>query len=287
MFEHWVTLFSAADAREASTVDWAAYRDTHENWPVREGFGTLVAKYGEGLPVSLSTPVSAIDWSGRPVRLATPSGTVEARAVILTVSTGTLAAEAIRFDPPLPAEKQSAIEDLPLGRANWVALAFDGNVFGAGHERFVGIWAPTQRTIGFTIRAGGANLALGFLGAHLSSELERAGPAAMADFAKQGVTTAFGADVARRVTATMSSAWESDPWIRGGYSAARPGCAHLRAALAAPVGDVLFFAGEATSPEFFSTVHGAYRSGERSVREVTAAWGRGSSAGEVPGARHP
>jgi monoamine oxidase len=32
----------------------------------------------------------------------------------------------------------------------------------------------------------------------------------------------------------------------------------------------LFFAGEATSPEFFSTAHGARDSGERAAKEVMA-----------------
>jgi monoamine oxidase len=33
----------------------------------------------------------------------------------------------------------------------------------------------------------------------------------------------------------------------------------------------VFFAGEATSPEFFSTAHGARDSGERAAEEVIAA----------------
>jgi len=41
--------------------------------------------------------------------------------------------------------------------------------------------------------------------------------------------------------------------------------------LAAPVDGRLFFAGEATSPEFFSTAHGARDSGERAAEEVLAA----------------
>ena len=41
--------------------------------------------------------------------------------------------------------------------------------------------------------------------------------------------------------------------------------------LAAPVDGRLFFAGEATSPEFFSTAHGARDSGERAAEEVMAA----------------
>ena len=41
--------------------------------------------------------------------------------------------------------------------------------------------------------------------------------------------------------------------------------------LAAPVDGRLFFAGEATSPNFFSTAHGARDSGERAAGEVMAA----------------
>jgi monoamine oxidase len=37
------------------------------------------------------------------------------------------------------------------------------------------------------------------------------------------------------------------------------------------VNDRLFFAGEATSPTFFSTAHGARDSGERAAAEVLAA----------------
>ena len=62
-----------------------------------------------------------------------------------------------------------------------------------------------------------------------------------------------------------------DPLSLGAYSHALPGHAEARAVLAAPVDDRLFFAGEATSPNFFSTAHGARDSGERAAREVIAA----------------
>jgi monoamine oxidase len=44
----------------------------------------------------------------------------------------------------------------------------------------------------------------------------------------------------------------------------------MRAVLAAPIDGRLFFAGEATSPNFFSTAHGARDSGERAAAEVVA-----------------
>ena len=65
------------------------------------------------------------------------------------------------------------------------------------------------------------------------------------------------------------TAWSHDRFARGSYSYALPGCFRLRAVLAAPVDGRLFFAGEATSPGFFSTAHGAHETGLRAAAEVT------------------
>ena len=64
------------------------------------------------------------------------------------------------------------------------------------------------------------------------------------------------------------TAWEGDPWTLGSYSAATPGNAHQRAELARPIDGRIFFAGEATSSEFFSTCHGAYLTGIRAANEI-------------------
>ena len=62
--------------------------------------------------------------------------------------------------------------------------------------------------------------------------------------------------------------WGLDPWARGSYSHPRPGGgASSRAALAEPVGERLFFAGEATS-DYVGTVHGAWLSGLRAAEEA-------------------
>jgi monoamine oxidase len=65
--------------------------------------------------------------------------------------------------------------------------------------------------------------------------------------------------------------WLSDPLAQGSYSYAAPGKADCRAALAAPVADRLFFAGEACSREDFSTAHGAYRTGLAAAEQAIAA----------------
>ena len=71
----------------------------------------------------------------------------------------------------------------------------------------------------------------------------------------------FGADALKGLSRPLASSWFRDPWSRGGYSAARPGHAGARANLAVPVEDRLFFCGEAASPKYSATCHGAYLTG--------------------------
>ena len=66
----------------------------------------------------------------------------------------------------------------------------------------------------------------------------------------------------------LATARRGDPWVKGAYSCALPGQAHQREALARPIDQMLYFAGEATSRASFSTAHGAYLSGMRAVEEM-------------------
>jgi monoamine oxidase len=73
------------DPEDCSTADSARYVDEGGDFPVEAGFGALVARHAQDLPVTLSTPVNHIDWSGPQVRLETPRGTLTAGAIILAV----------------------------------------------------------------------------------------------------------------------------------------------------------------------------------------------------------
>ena len=69
--------------------------------------------------------------------------------------------------------------------------------------------------------------------------------------------------------AMIRTSWSTDPWARGSYSFLPVGATPaLRAALAQPINDQLFFAGEATSSDAPATVHGALASGQRAAQEV-------------------
>jgi CRP-like cAMP-binding protein len=66
------------------------------------------------------------------------------------------------------------------------------------------------------------------------------------------------------------TSWSVDPYARGAYTFIAAGAtpADIRA-LQEPVGERIFFAGEATSAEHWGTVHGAYLSGLREAARIS------------------
>lgn len=275
LFDGWLGMINGVNLDAASTLDHANYLDTRENWRVEGGYGALVAAYGADAPVALDTPARRVGWGDGAARIDTPRGSLAARAVIVTVSTTALAADRIVFDPPLPAWKRDAIDALPLGAAEKVALRFDRDVFGAPEGYYSLFTSADADAMSFQIRPFGAPLAVGYAGGRLARELARLDGNAAADFAMEQLKRAFGAGIARHVVASVRTAWDIDPDIGGGYSAARPGMAHLRAEMARPVDERLFFAGEAASAQFYSTAHGAFLTGVAAARAAIAAIGRG------------
>lgn len=261
LFDYLMSLWNSHDTDRISTLDMVRYGDTMEDWPVRQGYGTLIARWGADVPARLNAAVRKIDWSGRTVRLSTAAGDVEARKAILTVSTGILAAGDIRFDPALPDATQAAIGALPLGNHNRICLIYDRNIFGDHPPKVVRVMPDDEVPMSLDIRPFGYNYIVAVTGGRYADWLERAGVAASVDAATQRVKAVFGSDAAKHIVRHSVTAWGGDPWVRGAYSAAVPGQADQRAALARPIGERLYFAGEATSAHSFSTVHGAYDSG--------------------------
>jgi monoamine oxidase len=274
LLDYWTSIATSADPDQVAAEDAVNYNDTDENWPLKQGFGTLIARFGADVPVTLNAAVERIDWSGPEIALHTAKGTVKAKRVVVTVSTGILGAGDIRFDPALPGWKQAAIDGLPLGTHNRIGLMFDRDPFGSDCPKGSAFLVPGEDPIGMSIRAFDENYAVVYTGGRHAVWLERAGQAAAVDFAKEKLAKIFGSAVPKQVTRTLVTAWHGDPWVKGSYSAALPGQGHQRAVLAQPVDDRLFFAGEATSTDFYATAHGACITGRNTARAVAKSLGR-------------
>ncbi len=273
------TYVNGSELDQVSILDTEAYEDSEINWRVRRGYGALMAAYGASLPLALNCQVlnyqvlncqvSLIDHSGKRLRIETSLGTLTADKAIITVPTNLIAQETIRFHPALPA-KIDAAAGLPLGLADKVMLALeepndlpkDGNLRAATMRTEMGT---------YHLRPFGQPCIEGFFGGRFARELEDAGDGAIAAHGIDEIVSFLGNDYRRKLKPLKESRWAHDPFARGSYSHALPGHAGQRAVLATPVDGRLFFAGEATSPNFFSTAHGARDSGERAAEEVLAA----------------
>jgi monoamine oxidase len=212
------------------------------------------------------------------LKILTAKGTLTARAAIITLPTNMLAEEVRLFQPPLP-EKSEAAAGLPLGLADKMFLSL------AKHEEFEPdsrLFGSTQHsgTAAYHVRPFGRSQIEVYFGGRLARELEAGGFAAFNDFAVRELVSIFGSSFAQRLKPLRMHMWGVDPFARGSYSSALPGKAACRDALAAPVDNRLFFAGEACSPGNFSTAHGAYETGITAADQVMALQ-RGRSVAKV------
>lgn len=264
-FDAVMTWLMGTETRHVSTLDLQRYADSPDNWAVRQGLGAVVSAAADGLPVRHGVTVTGVRHDGGAVRLATDQGTVEAGAAIVTVPTSVLAAGAIRFDPPLPPALQQANSDLPLGLANKVFFEIDPALLPADTVQIIGT-DRSARTGNYMLRPAGAPLVAAYFGGELARELEAGG--ALEAFAREELKGIFGSAFSAALGAAIATGWAADPLAQGSYSAARPGCAAAREALAEPAGPRLLLAGEAASISHYGTLHGAWRSGEAAAERL-------------------
>ena len=267
--DYWFSLETSADSDQVSMLDLVNYNDTGEDWPVREGYGALIAQFGADVPVELNCAVETVKWDGDAVRVQTGKGTLESNSAIITVSNGILGAEDIEFSPPLPDWKRDAIAAAPLGNHNRICLQFDGDVFRDVPNGRFSYAQSDGENLSLSVHPFGFNHVIGVTGGRFATWLERAGESAAVDFVLECLAKLLGNSIKDHVVKHKVTAWGADPWVKGAYSASLPGKHSQREALRQPLDDRLYFAGEATSDQFWATVHGAYLSGIRAANEAT------------------
>jgi monoamine oxidase len=252
------------DLRDVSVVDKAHAQDRNAAMGCRQGIGALVAKLGEQMPVTLSTPASQILWNNREVAVETPAGRIAARAAIVTVSSNVLAAGSIKFTPDLPKRQLDAVAKLSLGSYDRIALQMAGNPLGLAHDDVVIEQSHSTRTALISANVAGSSLCLVDVGGSFGSDLSNQSEAAMVAFAVEWLGKLFGGDVAASVKKSSATRWNASPFTLGAMSVAAPGGQGSRKILTEPLGN-LFLAGEATHETLWGTVDGAWESGERAA----------------------
>ena len=255
-----------------SCLDWYSGA-SGTDWFCVEGYGALWKHTADSVPVQLSTRAETVHWGGKGVTVETNRGAVLARACIVTVSTGVLANRGLRFSPSLPASKVEAFHGISMGLYNHIALQFSDDIFGYGDDGHLVIpIAPSDASqpegFGLVTNASGSRLTYADVGGSFAHRLEKEGSATAIDFALSELRKIIGSDVDKAFVKGHATAWGRNPLTYGSYASAKPGATPLRAVLREPVGDRVWFAGEACHESEWATVSGAHKSGQAAARQV-------------------
>jgi monoamine oxidase len=235
-----------------------------------DGFAAVAAHLARGLDIRLSAEASAI----APGEVQLADGTrIAADHIICTLPLGVLAAGHVRFTEALGARRRAAIAGLRMGLLNKCCLRFDAAAWPDDVDWIgwlgeqPGLWAewvPLSRSLGLPVLTG-------FNAADQAGEIEALDDADTAASALEALRAMFGSRFPAPRAAQVTR-WGRDRHSLGSYSfnAVGTGSGTRRALAGAEWEGRLWFAGEATSPDFFGTAHGALISGRHVAAGILA-----------------
>lgn len=253
--------------------------------------------------IRLNSPVRSIRYNpmantimdsksgGSGVQVCLVDGSIlVADCCVCTVPLGVLKDQSIKFDPPLPESHRNAIASIGMGILNKIILQFESAFWGdlgqfgiadAKDPAMTKIFldcSPPNHDQGDGAAESSTKILILFLGGNAArridphdadkgSSIPLSDDEAVED-AMDSLRTVFGKKIPDPV-ATRVTRWGSDPFSRGGYSFAKVGCeSNAYDDIARPLGDLLF-AGEHTSKQSHSTVHGAWETGQREAKRIS------------------
>lgn len=253
------------DFADLSVMDFQRSSERDVDAYCRQGFGTLLAKLADGLPVQVSTPVTRIVHGKGGITIETGAkGALQARAVIVTVSTNVLADG--KLVPDMQKRQLDALNRLRLGSYERIALDIPDNPFGLARDDLVFEKTEGKQTAALLANVGGSSLSYVDVAGSFGRELAAKGTREMTGFAMEWLDKLFGSDVKKAVKRTHATQWAFAPYVQGAFSAAGVGGQPSRRILMTePLRDRVFYAGEAAHETLWGTVGGAWESGERAA----------------------
>lgn len=236
----------------------------------------------------LDTIVRNITYSDEGVIILNEDGScIEADFAICTFSVGVLQNEVVGFEPELPDWKQRAIETFQMGTYTKIFMQFD-EAFWDTDTQFFLYADPRERgyyPVFQSLDGPGFLNGSGILFVTVVQDQSYIAEAQSNDTTKAEVLAVlrkmYGDDKVPEPTAFMYPTWSLEEWTYGSYSNWPQGTTleqhqNLRANL-----DRLYFAGEATSQEYFGFIQGAYYEGQIAAEAIVACLN--GTGGSCPG----
>jgi monoamine oxidase len=251
---------------------------------IASGYDDLVRAVAERIDPKLcrivkNAVVREIVWQRGEVIARTSTTEFKSPRALITLPLGVLKANSVVFSPSLPG-KQNAISFLEMGPVIRASLCFETKFWEHEPEmadmsflftddlEFPTWW--TSNPLPYPILTGWA--AGPNAGAHTGRSQDEIIQSAMKALAR--ILEFDETKLRRQLTGTFMHDWQEDPFSRGAYSYASMGGIDAARALAAPVAETLYFAGEATNCDGYNgTVHGAMATGFRAAEELLQSLG--------------
>ncbi|HEY0485025.1 MAG TPA: flavin monoamine oxidase family protein [Mycobacteriales bacterium] len=224
---------------------------------------------GLGPRVCLGEPVEEISQDSGGVRVTARTGRTWHTERVVVAVPPPLAAR-LRYDPPLPADRDALTQRLPMGAVVKVMAVYAEPFWRADglSGQAVSLRGPIGAAFDSSPDDGGHGVLLGFVeGAAARAHLRlpaRARRAAALD----ALDRLFGPRAGEPV-GYVEQDWIGEPFSRGGYAALFPPGAwtQLGPALRRPVGRI-HWSGTETATRWYGYIDGAVRAGEQTARDL-------------------
>lgn len=234
------------------------------------GYDTIATYLANNLNVQLNQRVTQIDYSDTKVKVTHNGTETEADYVIVTVPLGVLKNDRIAFSPALPTAKQTAIQKIGMNCVNKFLLTWDTPFW--DDVQYISYTPEIKDKFNYFVNVkkmnSAANALMTFAYADYARQTEAMTDAQVIDEIMAHLKDIYG-NAIPNPTNLLRTRWNSNENTFGSYSfTATTTEMHHFDDLAEEVNDKLFFAGEHTEIDYFSTVHGAYLSGIREADKI-------------------
>lgn len=234
------------------------------------GYDTIPNYLANGLNVQLNQRVTKIDYTDAKIKITHNGNISEADYVIVTVPLGVLKANKIQFTPALPNDKQLAIDKIGMNCVNKFLLTWNTAFW--DDVQYISYTPVSKDKFNYFVNVKkfnpSVNALMTFAYADYARQTETMTDTQIIGEVMSHLKDIYGTSIPNP-TNLVRTKWQTNENAFGAYSytAVSTEMKHFED-LAATINNKLFFAGEHTEVDYFSTAHGAYLSGLREANKI-------------------
>lgn len=234
------------------------------------GYDTIANYLANGLNIQLNQRVTKIDYSNETIKVIHNGTVSDADFVIVTVPLGVLKSNSIQFVPSLPNAKQNAIQKIGMNCVNKFLLTWDTAFW--DDVQYISYTPEIRDKFNYFVNVKKfyptVNALMTFAYADYGRLTETMTDAQIIDEIMLHLKDVYGNGIPNP-THLLRTKWHTNENSLGSYSYTAVGTEmHHFDDIAEEINDKLFFGGEHTNSDYFSTVHGAYLSGIREANKI-------------------